>query len=316
MGFKKDFGVKIVRLTSAIARKGLGHILVLSDEGEKPAKLYSDIREVETDFADAPKTIQMAKDLFNQEVDELLVAGIAEAGSFVEKLNSLQSTEDFIAVVTTSNEPATITELSTWVEGKDKLYAVTSAEKTVSNENEYVAIAYHETDNLMEKALAYMSVRPAGTVDLDGKVIKDITSSDVTEAEYNVLKQNHINVAIEKMGDLVIDGGDTAGGEKLDIILSEFWLKIQMENDLAELKKKTPKIPYTDSGISLLIDVANNNLQLALERGIVSDFEVSYVPLEDVQQADRANRVYNGVAWEARLAGAIREGTINGILTV
>lgn len=317
MGYKKDFNVKITRLTSAIARKGLGHILVLTDEVEQAVKLYNNLEDLTADFADATETQALVKDIFEQEVDEVLVAGIdSVGGSYTETLDELNAVEDFIAVVSTSKDAETITELANWVKGKDKLYAVTSADKTITNDGEYVAIAYHETDNLMEKALAYLLVRPAGSVDLDGKAIPHTTVSDVTEAEYRVLKENHINVALEKFSDVVIDGGDTAGGEKIDIVLSEFWLKLEMENDLAELKKKTPKIPYTDQGISLLIDVANNRLQEAVERGIVADYEVSYVALEDTKQADRANRDYSGVAWEARLTGAIRTGTINGTLTV
>lgn len=324
MGFKKDFSVNILRLTTAIARKGLGHILILDHTQNNPAKVYNALEDVLADFGEAD-AYQLAKDIFDQEIDEVIIAGKTsevptELASELDKLNANQ---DFVAFVSTNNSDAAITAFSDWVEGKDKLYAVTSASKTITNASDYTAIAYHKTDNLMEKALAYLLSKDAGAVDLDGKPVPYIQDSDITEAEYRVLKKNNINVAIEKFDDLVVDGGNAAGGEKLDIILSEFWIKSNMERDLAKLKAKTPKVPYTDAGIALLIDVVNNRLQMAVEQGIIAtdadgmaEYEVSYVPLGEVSQPDRANRTYDGIAWEARLSGAIRTGTISGILTV
>ena len=184
-------------------------------------------------------------------------------------------------------------------------------------------IAYHPTEYIMEKSLAYMLVQEIGGTDLDGKAISGITSSLINATEYATFKTNHINVAVEKFGNVVIDGGNMAGGEKIDVILGEFWIKIRMEEDLAQLKVNTPKIPYTNAGVALLVDVASNRLKLAARQGIIAiddagiaEFTVTFLPVAEVPQADRANRNYDYVRWEARLAGAIRTGTIFGTLTV
>lgn len=323
MGFKKDFNVRIVRLTTAVAQRGFGTILILTDEKQHEVKTYVDIADVADDFDNSTETYKVATALFSQDVAEIMIAGAIE-GDMVTLANDVSRVNDsFFGVVSTDSTNQTIEALSGWIDTQEKVYAVTSEDLEIANASNQTMIAYHPTEYLAERSLAYMLTRTIGSVDLDGKAIDGITLSGVDATEYGVLNENNINVALEKFGNIVVDGGNMAGGEAVDIILSEFWIKIRMEEDLAALKVNTPKIPYADQGIALLIDVANTRLQTAVQRGIiavdadgVAEYEITYVPVEEVPMNDRANRKYDGVAWEARLAGAIREGTINGILTV
>lgn len=326
MGFKKDFKVNITRLTTAVSQKGFGTILILDNTAEAMPKIYTDIETVASDFDEGSEAYRMASDLFGQGVDEVMMAGTLTeiASELVAELNEITKVNDkFFGLVCTTNASDVITALSEWVNTQEKMYAVTSQDKTISNTSDNTVIAYHPNDNLMEKSFAYMLVREIGSVDLDGKAVPNITSSQIDATEYQVLKDNNINVCLEKFGNLVIDGGDTAGGEKLDIMLSEFWIKARMEEDLAYLKLNTPKVPYMTQGVALLIDVANTRLQIAVDREIIAEdedgvpeYEITYVPLVDTPVNERADRQYDGVKWKARLAGSIRTGTISGILTV
>lgn len=326
MGYKKDFSVNIIRLTTAVAQKGFGTILILSTEQEQVVKIYKDITTVVDDFATSTETYKLASDLFGQGVDEILIAGKDSiiGTDLVTELNGITKVNDnFFGLVCTDNSSTVITALSNWINTQQKVYAVTSQDLTITNTSDQTLIAYHPTDNLAEKCLAYMLTREIGSVDLDGKAVPNISSSEIDATEYAALKDNNINVCIEKFGNLVIDGGDMASGEKVDIILSEFWIKIRMEEDLAALKVNTTKIPYTDSGIALLIDVANTRLKLATRQGIialdadgVAEYEVTYLPVNEVPTNDRANRKYDYVKWTARLAGSIRTGVIQGVLTI
>lgn len=326
MGFKKDFTVRILRLTTAIAQKGFGTILLLSSEKVHPVTTYVDISDVVADFAVETETYKLASDLFGQGVDQILIAGVVSVigTELVAALNEVTIINDsFFGVVCTENSDTVITALSEWINTKEKVYAVTSQSKIIANTSDKTLLAYHPTDNLAEKSLAYMLTKEIGSVDLDGKKVPNISSSLINATEYGILKANNVNVALNKYGNIVIDGGNMASGEKVDIILGEFWIKIRMEEDLAGLKVNTPKIPYTDQGIALLIDVANTRLKMAVRQGIIAidadgmpEYEVTYLPAAEVPQADRANRKYDYVKWTARLAGAIREGIIGGELTV
>lgn len=326
MGFKKDFTVRILRLTTAIAQKGFGTILLLSSEKVHPVTTYVDISDVVADFAVETKTYKLASDLFGQGVDQILIAGVESiiGTELVAALNEVTIINDsFFGVVCTENSDTVITALSEWINTKEKVYAVTSQSKIIANTSDKTLLAYHPTENLAEKCLAYMLTKEIGSVDLDGKKVPNISSSLINATEYGILKENNVNVALNKYGNIVIDGGNMASGEKVDIILGEFWIKIRMEEDLAGLKVNTPKIPYTDQGIALLIDVANTRLKMAVRQGIIAidadgmpEYEVTYLPAAEVPQADRANRKYDYVKWTARLAGGIREGNISGVLTI
>ena len=326
MGSKKDFRVNITRLTKAVAQKGFGTILILSNEKASELKEYTDMTEVVVDFEETTDTYKMAGDIFGQNIAKVIITGIV--GGLPEGLTArldetVNDNVEFFGLVCTDNTPGIIEALSAWADTNGKVYAVTTDIKTTSNKSNQTLIAYHTTDNLGEKCLAYMLVREIGSVDLDGKAIPNITASGVDSTELGVLKGNNINVCIERFGVLVIEGGDMAGGERVDVILSEFWIKIRMEEDLAQLKISTPKIPYTDQGVALLIGVANTRLQMATKRGIIAlnenevpEYEVTYVPVSEVADADRANRVYDYVKWTARLSGSIRSGVIYGELTI
>lgn len=328
MGFKKDFTVNITRLTAAVAQRGFGLILLLSNEEDSPYTLYSndDLGDIGATFGVESETYKIAEALFSQKVKKIAILGklTTAPADLVTALNTLIITQNnWFGLVCTLNTDAAIAALSTWIDTQEKVYAVTSRNKLITNASDQTMIAYHPTEYIMEKSLAYMLVQEIGGTDLDGKAISGITSSLINATEYATFKTNNINVAVEKFGNVVIDGGDMAGGEKIDVILGEFWIKIRMEEDLAQLKLNSPKIPYTNAGVALLVDVASNRLKLAARQGIVAiddagipEFTITYLPVEEVPAADRANRKYDYVRWEARLAGAIRTGTIFGTLTI
>ena len=326
MGFKKDFNVNITRLTTAVAQRGFGKILILSNDKDLAYKEYTDISGVAPDFASTTKTYKIAEALFSQKVEKIAIFGklTTTPADLVTALNTLIITQNsWFGLACTLNTDPAIAALATWTDTQEKVYAVTSQNKAIKNASNKTMIAYHPTEYIMEKSLAYMLVQEIGGTDLDGKAISGITASLINATEYATFKTNNINVAVEKFGNVVIDGGDMAGGEKIDVILGEFWIKIRMEEDLAQLKLNSPKIPYTNAGVALLVDVASNRLKLAARQGIVAfddagipEFTITYLPVEEVPQADRANRKYDYVRWEARLAGAIRQGTIYGVLSV
>lgn len=326
MGFKKDFIINVQRLTTAVAQRGFGKILILSGEQDHAYEEYTDISDVAVDFLTTTDTYKIAEALFSQKVETIAIVGdlTAVPSELVTKLNeTIITNNDWFGLVCTDNSDAAIAALATWIDTQEKVYAVTSQNKAITNASNQTMVAYHPTEYIMEKSLAYMLVQEIGGTDLDGKAINGITSSLINATEYATFKTNHINVAVEKFGNVVIDGGDMAGGEKIDVILGEFWIKIRMEEDLAQLKLNSPKIPYTNAGVALLVDVASNRLKLAARQNIVAiddagipEFTITYLPVEEVPAADRANRKYDYVRWEARLAGAIRTGTIYGALTI
>lgn len=331
MNYKKDFKVNVERATTAVGQKGFGTILIVSTEADKETKVYTQMDEITRDYNADGETQAIARVLFGQGVDKVMITGVSigtgedlDVSLITARLDELVGADkDFFGVVCTLRTAEVRTEISEWADGQKKIYAVTSDIQPVIGSGKNTLIGYHPTDYLAEKALGYMLTREIGSVDLDGKPIPSITSSGVTADEYDTLMDANVNVCVERFGAPVIAGGNMADGERMDILLSEYWIKFRMEEDLAQLKTVTPKIPYTDAGVALLIDVANTRLKIAAQRGIiavdedgVAEYTVEYIPVSEVPESERAERVYNYVKWTARLAGSIRGGTIYGELTV
>lgn len=326
MGFKKDFNVNITSLTAAVAQRGFGKILILSSEQDHVYEEYTSIADVAVDFVVTTDTYKIAEALFSQKVETIAIVGELTAipSELVTKLNeTIITNNDWFGLVCTDNSDGAIAALATWIDTQEKVYAVTSQNKAIANASDQTMIAYHPTEYIMEKSLAYMLVQEIGKVTLDGKAISGITSSLINATEYATFKTNNINVAVEKFGNVVMDNGKMAGGEWIDIILGKFWTEIRMEEDLAQLKLNTDKIPYTNVGVAQLVDVASNRLKLAARQGIIAiddagipEFTITYLPVEQVPAADRANRKYDYVTWTARQAGAIHTGEISGVLTI
>jgi hypothetical protein len=130
-------------------------------------------------------------------------------------------------------------------------------------------------------------------------------------------------IYVEKMGVAQTANSKMIGGEYIDVTLGKLWIKIRMEEDLAQLALTTPKIPYTNAGVALLADVSTKRLKLAARQSIVAindagepQFDVTILPVADVPTADKANRTYGYVRWTAVLAGAIEQGPFYGFLTL
>ena len=76
------------------------------------------------------------------------------------------------------------------------------------------------------------------------------------------------------------------------------------------------KIPYSNTGIAMLVGVVDSVLKRATNQGIILEedgkgvYEISYIPREGMPKNKIANREYDGIKATATIAGAIHTGTI------
>ena len=322
----KDFVVNITRATTAVAQKGFGLMLILDDTKEHPYTIYGSIADLAADYDSQTEVYKIAQSIFSQGLSEVAVYGevISTTAGYTDALDALTLENDaWFGLACVDNSDSTIAALETWIGGKEKIYAVTSRNKSIAGTSNYALIAYHQDKYLAEALLAYMVKIEIGSATAKFKQLEGMTASDVNLTEFTTLIDNNIIVYVEKYGVLQTANGTMAGGEYLDVILGELWIKARMEEDLASLSLRTPKIPYTNQGIALLIDIASTRLRIAANQGIVAlddagnpQFTVTFIPKEEVPLNDIANRTYDFVRWEATLAGAIESGVINGTLTL
>jgi hypothetical protein len=322
--YPKDFIVNIKLLTTAVGQKGFGTILVLDHESDHVYTQYTSIDQVSDDFEVTTSAYEIASTLFAQGVSEVAIAGklTTDESELVAELN-LISEKPFFGVACTLNTDASIADISAWVDTQERVYAVTTDNKAITGTSNQTIIGYHENDYMAEALLAYMVTAEIGSATAKFKQLAGITASEITVTEYNTLIDNNVMVYVKKLSVPQTANSKMIGGEYIDVVLGKLWINIRMEEDLAQLALTTPKIPYTNQGISLLVDVATKRLKLAARQDIIALddagnplFEVTVLPVSEVPTSDKANRKYDYIRWTAVLAGAIEEGEISGFLTL
>ena len=124
--------VVITRQTQALSQMGFGLTLILSTDKAAAYKEYTDVAAIGTDFGVESKTYKLASAIFGQTPKPAKVA-VYGVGDYVDgtdpvselsaALNTLVLTRnDWYYLTCTEQADAEITELSQWINTKEKLY--------------------------------------------------------------------------------------------------------------------------------------------------------------------------------------------------
>ena len=328
----QDFIVNISRLTSAVTQRGFGTILIAltgasAGQADLGYKLYESITDLATDYT-GTEAEDIATIIFSQRPRPAQVAVVsteaADAAGLLELLNSV-ATEDFFGLCITDN---TLRETaSTFADANKRLFAVTTEDLAATSVSENTILGYHnDIDNknyVAEALMTHLLVRTIGSTTGKARVLQGIEVAEISTTDLNTLDGNNALTYIEKTGVAQTTEGKVASGEYIDVILGSYFIEFRIEEGLAALLVNTPKIPYSNVGISQLASVVTKVLKQAVAQDIILQDEdgqgvytVTYVPREDVSVNDIANRVYNGLSFEATLAGAIHEATLQGTLVL
>lgn len=328
---KIDFNVSITKLTKGVTSRGFGTILILDSNAAKEYTLYNGIEGVAEDFAVETKAYKIASRIFGQNPapQQVAIAGVdmVEPTDLVTFLNGLVSNNgDWFFLTCTDNTDVVLTALSGWIDTQDKMYFSTTQNLSLPSqlESENTVLMYHDkVDAYVAEGLAsYLATATVGGVTAKFKTINGVTEAEISATELNQLHTDNGFTYVRKMGVLQTTEGITTSGEFIDVVLASYFIKFRMEEETMLLAVNNVKIPYTNEGIAMLVGVAENVLKQATNQGIiltnegVAEFEVNYIPREEVAINDIALRRYNGITWRATLAGAIHSGTISGSLVL
>ena len=147
-----------------------------------------------------------------------------------------------------------------------------------------------------------------------------LTSSQRTNA-YNKNTNIFIEIAgidVVREGRVTDGGGDNSnpGGEWVDVEIGLDWLVARMEEGQAAILIANDKVPYTDAGVGLLENDVRRVLGLGQDNDFIDTFETNAEPVLDQDINDRQNRIYKGLTFTARLAGAVHKVEIEGTVEV
>ena len=109
--------------------------------------------------------------------------------------------------------------------------------------------------------------------------------------------------------------GQVAEGEYIDVIRGVDWLDARMTERIYSRFVNSPKIPYTDEGVNIIVAEIRAQLDEAIAAGFISGekaYVVTVPKVADIAQTEKANRNLPDIEFEATLAGAIHATTIKG----
>lgn len=190
-------------------------------------------------------------------------------------------------------------------------------DEEVPDANWYINVAF------VAKWLNYSS----GSETSAFKTLSSVYPSILTSTEMKFLAEASLNYFITVGNKNITMNGKVVGDEWADIIRFRDWLKNDMQVRVVNLFITRPKIPYTDSGISLVQNQMMASLKSGQDAGGIAEDEfdengdtipgyVTSVPLSSsLTASEKASRKLTKCNFKARLAGAIHFAELKGSLT-
>ena len=112
---------------------------------------------------------------------------------------------------------------------------------------------------------------------------------------------------------------NSGSGEYIDIIRGVDWLTSTIQTLVYAILVNSPKIPYTDSGITAVEGQIRQALQMGIDNNFIAQepaYQIFVPTAASVPSVDKANRILRNVKFQATLAGAIQAVQIQGTVSV
>jgi len=164
---------------------------------------------------------------------------------------------------------------------------------------------------------AYLGLNP-GSFTFNYKEIRGIKAEKLTaQQRQNLIDQKcQVQQTVSGLKRLV-DSGMATSGEWLDIMHGIDWLTARISEGVFALLATQPKLPMTNSGLSLIDSELTRNLIVASGEPynfIKDDYAVVVPNADAISAVDRANRFVDNITFSAGLQGAIHLVNIRGTL--
>jgi hypothetical protein len=289
-----------------------------------------------TDNLDGTLTVISTVDWSVTVSANLSMTNAASTETYVEALEAVQNVNNkWYALTCESHLKADILALAGAIEAKKKIYGASSDDLDVKTS---------ATDDVASalKAAGYFRTFLIWSADADTqfpecawvgsqlqeqpgsntwayKPLAGITVSSLSDTEASNIKGKNCSTYEVVGGVNRTVGGATSGGEWIDVMVFVDWLEAKMTERIWFRLANSKKIPYTRAGATIIETEVRAQLSEGVRAGGIADDTPYTVITPDVltiSQNSRANRVFEGMKFEARLAGAIHFVKIAGTVTV
>ena len=291
------------------------------DPGTAGTEVYKIAQKI---FAQTPAPEKIAVVWVDMTTPEKLVAG----------LTALMAAghNDWYFLLSESQKPADVDALAAFAAANGKIY-FGSMTNTVLGTLDDTTLALDRAVILCHKNAATQYPAEAwvgrcapelpGSITWKFKTLSGISVSGYTPTEIAAIKEKHGNVVVSQGGVLHTTEGTVLSGEYIDVIRSQDWVKARIAENVFRLLATSPKIPYDDRGIAMVLSEVQGVMQQAVGMGIIARdadgnglWSVTAPRRGEIPTNEIANRILPDVRFEFTLAGAIHNVTVKGVISL
>lgn len=254
----------------------------------------------------------------------------ADAGTAVASVNNT-----WYAATIESHVTSEVLNFAAWIEAQKKIFGTSSQATDIKTSvtsdlfSQLKALGYQRTFGIYSATantefpecalIGYQLQEQPGSNTWEYKTLSGVTVSTLSDTE-SVNIKNKSGVTYESVGGASSTTGTKMfGGEWIDVMVFVDWLQARMTERLWFRMKNSKKIPYTDAGAAIIESEIRAQLNDGIRAGGLANSPaptVTIPPVLAVSPNLRAQRIFEGIKFEARLAGAIHFVKISGTVTV
>ncbi len=256
--------------------------------------------------------------------------------SWVTTINEITTVNNaWYALMIESHAEADVLAVAGQIEGMKKVFATSSSsadiKTTVTTDtfSKLEALGYQRTFGIWSATantefpecawVGYQLQEQPGSNTWAYKALSGVTVSTLSDTESTNV-HNKSASTYENVGGLNSTiGAKMFGGEWIDVMIFVDWLEQRMKERLWSRLANSKKIPYTSAGAAIIEAEIRAQLNDGIRVGGLAASPAPTVEVPDVLSVSvnaRAQRIFEGITFEARLAGAIHFVKISGTVTV
>lgn len=256
--------------------------------------------------------------------------------SWVTTINEITTVNNaWYALMIESHAEADVLAVAGQIEGMKKVFATSSSsadiKTTVTTDtfSKLESLGYQRTFGIWSATantefpecawVGYQLQEQPGSNTWAYKALSGVTVSVLSDTESTNI-HNKSGSTYENVGGLNSTiGAKMFGGEWIDVMIFVDWLEQRMKERLWSRLANSKKIPYTSAGAAIIEAEIRAQLNDGIRVGGLAASPAPTVDVPDVLSVSvnaRAQRIFEGITFEARLAGAIHFVKISGTVTV
>lgn len=309
---------------------GLGNPAIFVKGTLSSYKEYTSLEVLKKDFADTTSVYKKAKAVWDQENKPKTIAIV----SYLEDKITEAATNYFyndwhFALLDEYSETNALALSNLIEENKTKFLVVqvaTAVELSVFEGNVLTIGLVHPLTEFLDAALVGNTASlPVGSVTWKFRSnLIGIKANSLSISDLNAIEKVNGIAYVVKGGIPQTTEGKTIGGEYIDALHGDHWVKSNVETNVQRLLSTTNKLTFDSNGIALLESTVANVLETAFNNGIidivddtgVGNYQVTALGRQELDAEDIATRNYKGLSFAYKRSGAIHTVDVSGTIEV